>query len=168
MKSKKKLVGICSDGAGTMLGVHKGVCTQLAQAIRTARQHVIEDIMTRDRNRRLDSFHKDRGVFVVHCVCHRLALVLTDGIKGSTKCDAVIPDECVTLMNELYGYFAKSPKRKKALKDYLATENAATIERRKRLEDEGRRIPPALDEVNPVDALKEALTIGVDRALQAT
>ncbi len=89
----ERVVGICSDGASTMLGVHKGAFTQLAQAIRTARQHVIEDIMTRDRNRRLDSFHKDRGLFVVHCVCHQLALVLTDGIKGSAKCDAVIPDE---------------------------------------------------------------------------
>ena len=94
-----KVVGICSDGASTMLGIHKGVGIQLAQSIRNARQHVLEDIMTRDCSRRLDSFHKDRGVFVVHCVCHRLALVLTDGIKGSTKCDAVIPDECVALMN---------------------------------------------------------------------
>ena len=74
-----RVVGICSGGAYTMLGVHKGVCTQLARAIRTAREHVIEDIMTRDCSRRLDSFHKDRGLFVVHCVCHRLALVLTDG-----------------------------------------------------------------------------------------
>jgi hypothetical protein len=68
-----------------MLGIHMGVCMQLVQAIRTARHHVIEEIMTRDRNRCLDSFHKDRGVFVMHCVCHRLALVLTDGIKGSTN-----------------------------------------------------------------------------------
>jgi hypothetical protein len=66
-------------------------------------------------------------------------------------------------MNELYGYFAKSPKRKKALKEYLAEENAATIERRKRLEDEGRRIPPALDIVNPVDALQEVLTVLTER-----
>ena len=61
-----RVVGICSDGASTMLGVHKGVCTQLARAIRTTREHIIEDIITRDRNRRRDSFHKDRGVFVVH------------------------------------------------------------------------------------------------------
>ncbi len=79
--SLDKVVGICSDGASTMLGIHKVVCIQLAQSIRNARQHVLEDIMTRDCSRRLDSFHKGRGVFVVHCVCHRLALVLTDGIN---------------------------------------------------------------------------------------
>jgi hypothetical protein len=66
-------------------------------------------------------------------------------------------------MNELYGYFAKSPKRKKALKEYLAAENAATIERRKRLEAEGRRLPPALDEVNPADALEEVSTVLTER-----
>jgi hypothetical protein len=99
----------------------------------------------------------------VHCVCHRLALVLTDGIKGSTTCDQVIPDVCVIVLNDLYGYFARSPRRKKALKDYLATENAENIERRRRLEAEGRRVPSAHNEVNPVDALEDVLTVLLER-----
>ncbi len=70
-----RVVGICSDGATTMLGRHKGVCTQLVQYIRNGREAAIAEILTRDCNRRPDSFHVNRGVFVVHCVCHRLALV---------------------------------------------------------------------------------------------
>jgi hypothetical protein len=102
-----------------MQGVHKGVCTRLAQHIRVDRDVVIADMMARDCNRRVDSFHVNRGVFFVHCVCHRLALGLTDGIKGTGSCDQVIPDVCITLLNNLYIYFAMSPRRKKALKQYM-------------------------------------------------
>jgi hypothetical protein len=63
----------------------------------------------------------------------------------------------------LYGYFARSPRRKKALKDYLAMENAENIERRRRLEAEDRRVPPAHNEVNPVDALEDVLTVLLER-----
>jgi hypothetical protein len=70
-----KIVGICSDGASTMQEVHKGVCTQLARKIRELRRSVIDNIIARDHTRSLDSFDVSRGVFVVHCVCHRLALV---------------------------------------------------------------------------------------------
>ena len=70
-----KIVGICSDGASTMQGVHKGVCIQLARKIRELRRSVIDNIIARDHTRSLDSFDVSRGVFVVHCVCHRLALV---------------------------------------------------------------------------------------------
>ncbi len=80
----KRVIGICSDGASTMQGVHKGVCTRLAQHIRADRDVVIADMIAQDVNRHVESFHANRGVFFVHCVCHRLALalVLTDGIKG--------------------------------------------------------------------------------------
>jgi len=43
-----KIIGICSDGANTMQGVHKGVCVQLAKYIRELRQVYISDIIARD------------------------------------------------------------------------------------------------------------------------
>ena len=61
-----KIVGICSDGASTMQGVHKGVCTQLAKFIRELRQVSIYDIIAADHSRTIDSFDKNRGCkFVV-------------------------------------------------------------------------------------------------------
>jgi hypothetical protein len=111
----KRVIGICSDGASTIMqSVHKGVYTRLAQHdIRVDRDVVIAGMMAWDINRRVDSFHSDRGVFFVHCVCHRLALVLMDGIKGTGSCKQVIPDVCITFLNNLYNYFARSPRRKK-------------------------------------------------------
>ena len=106
-----KVVGICSDGASTMQGVHKGVCTQLAKRIREHRQVTIDNMMAHDHTRNIDSFHVSRGVLVVHCVCHRLGLVLTDAIKGTKNCTKVIPDDVVNLMTNLYKYFARSPAR---------------------------------------------------------
>ncbi len=55
----------------------------------------------------------------MHCVCHRLALVLTDAIKGTKSCAKVIPDDVINLMTNLYKYFARSPARKKAMRDYI-------------------------------------------------
>jgi hypothetical protein len=95
-----------------MQGVHKGVCIQLARKIRELRRSVIDNIIARDHTRSLDSFDVNRGVFVVHCVCHRLALVLTDAIKGTKACRKVIPDDVVNLMTMLYNYFARSFARK--------------------------------------------------------
>ena len=74
-----------------------------------------------------------KGVFVVHCVCHRLALVLTDAIKGSKGCAKVIPDEVISLMTMLYEYFARSPARKKAMRDFIAVENEANKQARLRV-----------------------------------
>jgi hypothetical protein len=42
-----KVIGICSDGASTMQGVHKSVCIQLAKRIRELRQGVIQDEVAR-------------------------------------------------------------------------------------------------------------------------
>ncbi len=103
------VIGICSDGASTMQGIHKGVCTQLAKHIRQLRQ------VSRDNTRDINSFHDSRGIFVVHCVRHRLALVLKDAIKGSRSCAKVIPSNIIDLMTMLYEYFAWSPARKKAI-----------------------------------------------------
>ncbi len=61
-----RIIGICSGGAATMQGVHKGVCTQLAKHIRQMRADTVTDIRARSLNGRdLDSFHEGRGVFVV-------------------------------------------------------------------------------------------------------
>jgi len=121
-----KIIGICSDGASTMQGVHKGVCTQLALHIRVARELLMEELRGQEpegRGRAADTFHPARGVFVVHCVCHRLALILTDAIKGSKACEVVIPDDCIALLNGLYNYFAKSPKRKAKMRELLLHRN---------------------------------------------
>ena len=99
-----KIIGICSVGASTMLGVHKGVCTQLAKKIRAERQVIIDNMVAHDHTRTMDSFHVNRGLFVVNCVCHRLALILTDAIKGSKSCAKVIPDDVINLMNMVYNY----------------------------------------------------------------
>jgi hypothetical protein len=102
-----KIIGICSDGASAMQGAHKGVCTQLALHIRVARELLMEELRGQKpegRGRAADTFHPARGVFVVHCVCHRLALILTDAIKGSKACVVVIPDDCIAPLN--------GPKRK--------------------------------------------------------
>ncbi len=99
-----KIIGICSDGASTMLGVHKGVCTQLPKKICAERKVIMNNMVAHDRTRTMDLFHVNRGVFVVHCVCHRLALILTDAIKGSKSCAKVIPDDVINLMNMVYNY----------------------------------------------------------------
>ena len=155
-----RIIGICSDGAATMLGRFKGVCTQLAKHLRELRAGTVADIRAQSINGRdPDSFHEGRGVFVVHCVCHRLALVLTDAIKGTAHADKVIPEEVVDLLNKLYNYFARSPARKRAMRDYLATENVAIIQRQKRVQAERRRAPPAIVAENPVVELERILDI---------
>jgi hypothetical protein len=153
-----RIIGICSDGASTMLDRIKGVCTQLAQYLRDMRAANVADIRARSINGRdLDSFHEARGVFVVHCVCHRLALVLTDAIKGTAHFEKVIPGQAVDLLNMLYNYFARSPARKKVMRECITTENKANIERQKQLQAERRRAPPVIAAVSPVDELERVL-----------
>jgi len=90
-----QMIGVCSDGASTMRGVHKGVCTQLERHLRQSREATIHNIIAmQDVNSRrsIASFHESRGIFTIHCVCHRLALVLTDAIKGTKNEPKVIPE----------------------------------------------------------------------------
>ncbi len=72
----QRVTGICSDGANTMQGVHRGVCTRLARHIRELRGRAIASIRDADQQRGDQSFHVSKGIFVNHCVCHRLALIL--------------------------------------------------------------------------------------------
>ena len=71
-----KIIGICSDGANTMQGVHKGVCVQLAKYIRELRQVYISDIIARDHTRHVESFHASKGAtsccfnVIVNCCSH--------------------------------------------------------------------------------------------------
>jgi len=79
-----KVIGICADGASTMQGIYRGVCLRLAiRHIRALRQDICEEITSRDMTRTPDTFHRNRGVFTIHCVCHRLAVIVTDAVKGT-------------------------------------------------------------------------------------
>jgi hypothetical protein len=94
------------------------------------RETTIAEIMAHDDNGRCAaSFHEARDVFVVHCVCHRLALVLTDTIKGTKNVEKVILESCINLLNSLYNYFARSPTKKKAMREYIASENVGFAQR---------------------------------------
>ncbi len=110
---------------------------------------------------------------MVHCVCHRLALILTDAItsKGSKSCAKVIPDEAINLMTMLYEYFSRSPARKKAMRDFLAVENEASNQRRRRERlqpGRGRRRGGAAptrtrEQPNPVDELERIVALLEER-----
>ena len=80
-----------------------------------------------DIPRTSDSFHPSYGVMVVHCVCHRFALVLTDAISQER-----VPQACVKLLQDLYSFFSKSPKRKRALREFIAAENVRRASQQKR------------------------------------
>ncbi len=161
-----RVIGICSDGAATMQGCHKDVCTRLANHIRELREEVMHDIVTNstDQRRPLNSFHPKRGIDVIHCVCHRLALILSDAIKGTKAYDPVIPDAVINLLNWLHTYFAKSPKRKNALRKLIDNKNRNLREERVRGEGEGRRFPlPLMTVRNPDDDLEEVLKVLEER-----
>jgi hypothetical protein len=112
-----------------------------------------------DHTRSIDSFHANKGVFVVHCVCHRLALILTDAVKGSTKCEQAIPEDCINLMTQLYTYFARSPARKNAMRSYIDLLNR---DNQARLRARGR--PTATVEVqNPVEELERVIAVLEER-----
>ncbi len=48
------------------------------------------DYCWRHRKNTPDTFHYNRGVFTIHCVCHRLALIVTDAMKGTKAYEPVI------------------------------------------------------------------------------
>ena len=111
------MVGICSDGCSTMMGKHKGVCTQLLHFVRRQRKEMIQAMM-REESRSFDSYHASYGIFAIHCVCHRFALIISNAIE-----DELVPRCCVNLLQNLYLYFSKSPKKKKGMRDLLAARN---------------------------------------------
>jgi hypothetical protein len=159
-----RIIGICSDRASTMQGVFKGVCTQLATTLRNMREPTVAAIIALNDNGSIPaSFHSARGVFVVHCVCHRLALVLTDAIKGTKRIEKVIPEACINLLNGLHDYFARSPARKKEMREYINSENADFIEKQRRAKAERRRAPPGNVIRNPVDELGNILGVLEER-----
>ncbi len=82
-----------------------------------------------------------------------MALVLTDAIKSTKGCAKVIPDEVITLMTMLYEYFAWSPARKKAMRDFIAVENEANKQARLRIRLQAghRNVAPIRDQQNPVN-----------------
>ena len=155
-----RIIGICSDGASTMQGRIKGVCTQLANNIRDMRGANIAHIRAQAMQcRPMDSFHEGRGIFVVHCVCHRLALVLTDAIKGTKNYEKVIPEDVIALLNMLYNYFARSPARKQVMREYIASENRVIQQNRQHVQAERMRAPPAIEIHNPLVELERVLDL---------
>jgi hypothetical protein len=156
----QRVIGICSDGANTMQGVHRGVCTRLARHIRELRGRAIASIRDTDQQRGDQSFHVSKGIFVNHCVCHRLALILTDAIKGSKACEPVIPDECINLLTSLHGYFCKSHARKAKLRRFINAENAARTDRLAAVANLGVPMP---DLPNPDDELERILKVLEER-----
>ena len=49
-----QMIGVCSDGASTMRGVHKGVCTQLERHLRQSREATIHNfIAMQDVNQKI-------------------------------------------------------------------------------------------------------------------
>jgi hypothetical protein len=92
-------------------------------------------------------------------VCHRLALIVTDAHKGSESCDQVIPDECLELLTDTFNYFSKSTKRKKKLREFLATINERIKENRRVALIAGRRPPVDVERRNPAEALENVLML---------
>jgi hypothetical protein len=118
------ITGIFSDGCSVMLGKWKGVCTCLRKAIQHLRKSILRAIMATDKTRSAISIHPAMGVFVVHCVCHRFALILHDAIKA----EYVDPD-FVLLLQMLYTYFGCSPRRKLALRKVVKAHNESIRDR---------------------------------------
>jgi hypothetical protein len=87
-----RIIGICSDGASTMMGCYRGVCTRLAQHVRALRGDTMLLFTGNgsDIRRAPETFHAMRGVCIIHCVCHRLALIPSDAINGKAAYDPVI------------------------------------------------------------------------------
>ena len=142
-----------------MRGVHKGVCTQLQNHLRLVREASIHAIIVEQdiHNRRsIDSFHESRGIFSVHCICHRLALVLTDAIKGSKS--------VIALLNSVYTYFARSATRKKAMRDMIIHENEYNKRQAtQRLQREALPRLPDIVRQNPVEELEVVMENLIER-----
>ena len=103
-------------------------------------------------------------MYVIHCVCHRLALILSDAINGTAAYDPVIPEGVVSLLNMLHAYFSKSAKRKYALRMLINDKNKATLEARQKAQEEAGRVIPAVNAVrNPHDDLEAVLSVLEER-----
>jgi hypothetical protein len=162
----ERIIGICSDGASTMMGCYRGVCTKLAQHVRELRADTMLRITGNgsDIRRAPETYHHMRGVYVIHCVCHRLALILSDAINGTAAFDPVIPEGVVRLLNTsmLHAYFSKSAKRKYTLRMLILIndKNKTILEAREKTQEEGRRRPALRNTVrNPHDDLEAVLSV---------
>jgi hypothetical protein len=119
-----KIIGVCADGASTMQGIYRGVCIRFARHLRQLRQEVCHVITALNIARTPDTLHFSKGVFTIHCVCHRLALIVMDAMKGTKVYEPVIPEACLQCLTEIHEYFEKSTRRKKKLREYLENVNA--------------------------------------------
>jgi hypothetical protein len=144
-----------------------GVCTRFARHLRQLRQDVCGVITAGDIARTPETFHSYEGVFTIHCVRHRLALIVTDAMKGTKAHEPVIPEACLQCLTTIHEYFAKSTRRKKKLREYLENENATIRVNQKQTTrvarartTAGRRQPAVeLEHINPDDALENVLKV---------
>jgi hypothetical protein len=97
-----KIIGLCADGASTMQGIYRGVCVRLGAHLRQLRQEICTAITATDVTRTPNMFHPQMGVFAIHCVCHRLALIVTDAFKGTKNYEPVIPEMCLECLTSIY------------------------------------------------------------------
>jgi hypothetical protein len=105
-------------------------------------------------------FHPQMGVFAIHCVCHRLALIVTDAFKGTKNYEPVIPEMCLQCLTSIYDYFCKSTRRKKKLREFIANKNATIREDQRQANRDRRRLPLLEREHrNPYDALESTLNV---------
>lgn len=86
---EEKLVGICLDGASVNFGLYRGVATRM-------KSHVA-------------------GAIAVHCVAHRLELIISDALKN-----IVLARQCEDILKFVYKLYSKSPKLLNELKDMAA------------------------------------------------
>jgi hypothetical protein len=106
------------------------------------------------------------GAALVLSVCsidNRLALVLTDAIKGTGSCAKVIPNNVIDLMAMLYEYFARSSHRKKSIREFIDVENKANKQTRLRLQAEHSGAASIRDIQNPVDELERVMALLEER-----
>jgi hypothetical protein len=153
-----KVIGICADGASTMQGIYLGVCIRFGRHLRQLRQEVCNEITAGDIARTPETFHHNMGVFTIHCVCHRLALIVTDAVKGTKTYDTVIPEACIDCLKAVHNYFSKSTRRKKKSREYLEQKNATIRENQRQTARENRRLLER-EHRNPADALENTLKV---------
>lgn len=83
---KQKLVGICLDGASVNLGIYNGVATRMKS--------------------------QSPEIISVHCVAHRLELIVADSLKG-----ILLAKNCEDLLKFIYKLYNNSPKLLNELRD---------------------------------------------------
>ncbi len=126
-----KVVALCSDGASTMRGVYRGVCTRLQNQIRESRNQAAKSYTCRNggwySGADLGYLPSAEGIFSLHYVCRRLVLTATDA-KYVVRSYLMKFHE---LLTNIFKNSSKSPKRNKKLRNFPSTINERIREDRR-------------------------------------